>query len=1140
MFVVRLFGRANLLVSRFAFLASICLIAFSDLSATESWSFKQLSMVEEVYKKLDAERDAMRSFNPGWKEFKTFYDRDINADSTKKISVPMKGIRKIWLGSSGREMVFLANPQWVDGKGKKTPVVFSDKARKGGNANRIRTHKAGSKKWQPGRVVKNTYDHGIMFSEAQIEVDVPEGTVALECDIGAEKNPRWGTLTFFAELESRYNKRYLSDQASHDIRIKIDGDYDTPLDICEQWMERRDKIWYRNLLSCRSDRIMGAYVNAAPDELKERAKKIKGATPENLLAARSLYYLGKARERIDLCRKTIEFVADAGASIPWAKPEVDKLENKIKKVLSDLSHPTSNIPHSTKEMDGHALFADAFKLRRKILFSHPDLAFDDLFVNINPPTMYSHNCDQYLGRHSRIGDGPTILSNWKSDNLKKTHIIRDKMPAGAFHRPRLHPDGNRFVFAYADHTPEDFRFRRYFLYEASIDGSSIRQLTGTERDGMKTWMGRETVMIEDNDPNYLPDGGIVFVSTRCQCFGRCHGSRYTPSLLLYRCDGNGDNIRQLSYASENETTPTVLNDGRIVYTRWEYIDRHEMEFHKLWWKRPDGTGASNYYGNDTIYPLMISEVSRIPDTHKIIATAMAHHSFHSGTMIMIDVMKGENGDAPVTRLTPEIKYPESNEGGFNTGGHFCSPHAISEELWLATYSPENVFPQGTVPDANGNGVILVDPIGGREPIFREADMSTFNPVPLIKTKMPPVLPTVLPEQSEDNTGIYVIQDVNHTRNDPDGILKPGQIKYLRFNEIYPKPTVMNASINCRVGVGQAKRIIGTVPVGADGSVVVRAPAHIPIQIQALDENGMAVMTERSFHYLQPGERRGCVGCHAEAGSAPYRNAALLDRKPLELTPPAGPKYPGGFSFMKTVQPVIDRYCIRCHGLDTKNIPNGVNLIGVQRGSFSQSYLTLARFTNPIGLKRETHGLEKNISRPKDYYAHGSVLGKMLLHNHKKVNLPREDFQRIVNWLDLNTQSNGDSSHNRDEHASIDHDAEKVLFEAVKQRFGDQFAGQRYYELVNYANPDESRILMAPLPETAGGWGQISKGAWSSKDDPEFKRFAGLVKATIKKLPPDIHYTCGRDDACRCGSCWVRTTGVNKVPLKKEFRHTKLK
>ena len=266
-----------------------------------------------------------------------------------------------------------------------------------------------------------------------------------------------------------------------------------------------------------------------------------------------------------------------------------------------------------------------------------------------------------------------------------------------------------------------------------------------------------------------------------------------------------------------------------------------------------------------------------------------------------------------------------------------------------------------------------------------------------------------------------------------------------------------------------------------------------------------------------------------AHASPPPDASLLMRTPAELTPPAGPAYEGGFSFVRTVQPVLDRHCIRCHGLGEGQPPNGVSLIGNQSGSFSQSYVTLARYTNPIGLKSETHGEDKNISRPMDYYAHGSRLGKMLLANHQKVNLPRADFQRLVDWLDLNSQANGDSSHNRVEHARINGEREKALREAVKARFGEALARQSYHALVNHANPDESRLLKAPLAKEAGGWGQLANG-WPSAEDPAYKRFRDLIVATIDAPPPDIAGTCGRESGCACGNCWIRLSRLNVPPL----------
>ena len=1103
------------MMNRCGVLASfVAVMAVADSSAT-SWWQAQLDQVEAFNRQASEARDAVHAANPGWKNFKACAQSlDVGEDAIP-LRIKMSGIRKVWVGSVGRGQSFLAEPVWVDGKGNKTPVVIATNAVLAGKSVGFEVRAAGKKAHTLRSGSKKSYAYGYLFNECQVLVEAPEGTEQFEA-VAGQNNPnnRHSVVRFVLELESRLAGDETRAETAARIQTDIARAYNTPQDMCEQLTEYWS-VWGGKSLSVDLRTVTDRYAAGCPADLRAKAQKLRPYTRENLEKVRALFYLDQARQRLDLCRKTADLVSREGGSVAWADAEIAALEAKVNAAIA--AGPQGET----------GLFGQAFQLRRKILFSHPKLAFDTLFINKNAPTMYSHNCDQYLGRHSRIGDGPTLLTQWQSDHPHERVLIKDRLPPGAFYRPNLHPDASKFVFAYADHTTNNPFFFRYFLYEASIDGSWVRQITGTPRDPLKTMDNRSTVMIEDSDPCYLPDGGLVFVSTRSQNYGRCHGGRYTPALMLYRCDKDGNAIRPLSYGIENETTPSVLNDGRIIYTRWEYVDRHEMEFHKLWWKRPDGTGVSSYYGNDTIYPLMISEARAIPGSQKIVATGVAHHSFHTGTTIVIDVQKGENGPDPVTRITPERKFPESDEPG--GPGQFSTPFPLTENLFFATYSPNNIPFQGTVPDATGYLVMLIDSVGGREPIFRDPDTCCFCPQPVVPRPMPPALPSMLPEHPESDTGIYAVQNVNLTRNDPKGILKPGQIKYLRFNRIFVKPIASNAALNCRVGVGLAKKILGIVPVEDDGSVVVRVPAGVPLHIQALDENGMAVMTERSFHYLHAGERRGCVGCHAESLASPPDNASLLMRRPTELTPPVGPAYEGGFSFVRTVQPVLDHYCIRCHGLGEGQPPNSVNLIGNQNGSFSQSYVTLARYTNPIGLKPETHGLEKNISRPMDYYAHGSRLGKMLLNNHQKVNLPHEDFQRIIDWLDLNTQANGDSSHNRIEHARENAEKEKVLREAVKARFGEALAKQPYHALVNHANPAESRLLMAPLAKEAGGWGQIANG-WTSKNDPDYKKFSDLIAATIDPLPPDIDGTCGRDNACACGDCWIRLNKLNVPPL----------
>ena len=325
------------------------------------------------------------------------------------------------------------------------------------------------------------------------------------------------------------------------------------------------------------------------------------------------------------------------------------------------------------------------------------------------------------------------------------------------------------------------------------------------------------------------------------------------------------------------------------------------------------------------------------------------------------------------------------------------------------------------------------------------------------------------------------------------------------------------------------------PVDSDGSVAFEAPANTLLQLQLLDDNGMAVMTMRSSVYLQPGERAACVGCHESRYSTPP-TARLMSARVHQIAPPAGPRYEGGFSFARTVQPVLDRYCLNCHG--PAKTEGGVDLTGgfplagkdesrsERTAGFSNSYGSLIRIGGLV--KVAPRNGETYFSRPKDYFAHAGRLAQMLLDGHadkagkRRVELDRESFQRVVDWLDLNAQCYGDYSFNRIETRMPLAQGERALRAAIEQRFGPELAGQPYPALVNVANPAESRILMGPLSKTAGGWGQITQNAYSSAGDPAYADMRKLVEASIAPLKyQDVAGTCGHENGCRCGDCWVR-------------------
>jgi len=477
---------------------------------------------------------------------------------------------------------------------------------------------------------------------------------------------------------------------------------------------------------------------------------------------------------------------------------------------------------------------------------------------------------------------------------------------------------------------------------------------------------------------------------------------------------------------------------------------------------------------------------------------------------------------------------------------------------------------------NGYAIYLVDTLGGRELIYRDPQMSCFSPIPIQPRPTPPVLPSAL--QANCKEGTFFVQDVYRSRPYGERQIKPGSVRWLRVIRIYPQPAAGRAYSSI-VRDEVVKGIVGTVPVGADGSVAFRAPADEPLMFQLLDENGMAVMTMRSQTHVRPGETVGCVGCHEPRNTAPGP-AGSARSKGLSLDPPAGPQYAGGFSFARTVQPVLDRYCIRCHGLEKKEgnldllgTPTLRPHIGYQLGfnvayeslvkrremidmaahemSLTERFASLARagrgkFGGPdqrrLGVNdlRDRYrqlaqdewvalvwqGLETLSSTPQDYYAHAGRLAGYLLGEHSKhVVVDRESFDRIVQWLDLNGQYYGDYSWNRPERRSPSSEGERSLRRYVGAQCGAchaTMADQPLAALVNIALPEESRLLKAPLSAQGGGWGQCKKEIWPDTAATNYQEMLRRVLETIGHPErADIAGTCAQQP-CICGSCWVRS------------------
>ena len=428
----------------------------------------------------------------------------------------------------------------------------------------------------------------------------------------------------------------------------------------------------------------------------------------------------------------------------------------------------------------------------------------------------------YATRHGMTpqtlyGDGGKMLAlNVKTGKVRT--LLDD--PKGGVRDPQLHYDGKKILFSYRKGGQPYYR-----LYEINVDGSDLRQLTDGPYD--------------DIEPTYLPDGGIVFGSSRAHCNVPCY---YTRVAVLYRCDGDGKNIRRISANVEHENTPWPLPDGRILYQRWEYVDRSQVQFHHLWTTNPDGTGQTVFYGNMHGGGAFL-DAKPIPGSGKIVMVHSPGHGRleHLGYVEIVDPSDGPDVKQNAKRITKEAKWRD--------------PYAIDENT-LIVAGPEH------------HALSIMDGEGTTEPIFKldesmvKAGMWLHEPRPIRPRPRERVIPPRV--RKDESLGTVMLQDVYIGRN-MEGVER-GDIKKLLILEILSMPIKPTRDWQQMVsydgntgGSFLLERILGTVPVEEDGSAYFQLPAMRPLFFVALDENNMSVKRMQSFMTVQPGESVSCVG-----------------------------------------------------------------------------------------------------------------------------------------------------------------------------------------------------------------------------------------------------------------------------------------
>ncbi len=695
-------------------------------------------------------------------------------------------------------------------------------------------------------------------------------------------------------------------------------------------------------------------------------------------------------------------------------------------------------PRPASEADDRSenLWRELHRFRRRLLLDQPEFRMTSLFFLKHVPSIMSHQLTQMYGYCSRPGGGLFELTKPGQD-MGTRDWTPPGLPAGSFMTPEVSYDARRVWFAYCpvreapvswDHD-ERTRHLRYHVHELDLATGGVRALTSGDTDNFS--------------PVQLPSGDLLHVSTRRGGYHRC-GRGPCFVYTLARMAPDGSRPRSISFHETHEWDPSLLHDGRVLYTRWDYVDRNAVHYQQLWTTLPDGGATGIFFGNNTWNPTGIWEARAVPGSTRVMATAAPHHGLSAGSIVLLDTARGVDGPGPVTRLTPDVRFPESEaplahgppasaadfdapvtqywrtplvvddelrkdapEEERRWPGHcYKSPWPLSETAFVVSYSFDALRGEPGPNLPNMFGLYFADAFGNKELVYRDPAISSVWARPLAR-RTPPPEPATVTDPAGGDTGTFFLRSVGESW---PYLPERTPITHLRILQVLLKTTPH--ADQPRVGAAFAapgKQVLGTVPVEPDGSALFEVPARTPVLFQALDAEGRAVQTMRSLVYLQPGERRGCVGCHedrhrastatdadADADAAPAPALALaLQRPPSRIRP--GPDGSRPFSYPRLVQPVLDRHCVRCH--DGKDPKRSV-LTGEPDGVFTKSYHALSGRVSFSAWGRPDQNLEP-LTAPLRFGTLGSPLRTYLEDGHGDVRLSAEERERLYTWMDAN-------------------------------------------------------------------------------------------------------------------------------------------
>ena len=602
-----------------------------------------------------------------------------------------------------------------------------------------------------------------------------------------------------------------------------------------------------------------------------------------------------------------------------------------------------------------------------------------------------------LGNRDRRAMAPelgTQSNNWSNQesarrkgfnaDIVELSNLRDEVQIRTIYKPdntssiadlKLHWDGDRAMFT---QTMSD---NRWNVFEVKLNNGDCKKLIDNPEPDLEFY-----------DGTYLPDGRIIANSNIGYQGVPCvNGSDPVGNMVLYTPQSK--NLRRLTFDQDANWNPVIMNNGRVMYTRWEYTDLTHYYTRIVMNMNPDGTEQKALYGSGAMFPNSTFDVQPLPGyASAFVGIISGHHGVaRSGRLILFDPAKARKGAAGMLQEIPHRNRPivEEVKDRLVDGvwPQFIKPSPLNDTYFLvaAKLDKNDLW-----------GIYLVDKFDNVTCLHKMEGEGYISPIAVRKTVTPPAIPDRV--KLDDKQATVFIQDI-YEGEGLKGIPR-GTVKSLRLHA-YEYAYVQTQSDHNWHGIQSGwdiKRMLGTVPVEEDGSVIFKIPANTPVSLQPLDKNGRAVQWMRSWLTGQPGEIVSCVGCHEDQNQIVIPKRVIASQKaPHALTPPEGGTR--SFTFDLEVQPILDRACIACHNGEGK----AFDLRGGKKDGkgYGTSYLNLHPYVHRQGGEGDMVVLY-----PYEYHPNTSELVRLLKKGHYNVQLTDAEWRKIYNWIDYNAPDKG--------------------------------------------------------------------------------------------------------------------------------------